>query len=178
MTTQGIVMSGIEGDIFWDLAPYIVYNPGLDIGCNIYVVNPTETAKEYALMAKLIRGGVVLNEEGLPVFGFTWFSVEPGDLVVLKGALRFSDSNADLSVSLLERSTEAVTDSVTTSLVTPTSATSPLPPAWPGTTGGGTNWSSLIFFLMLVILGAAMASALKPKAENKTLTERRPANAG
>ena len=88
---QASVMSGTLGDIFWDLAPWIVYSPGYDLGCNIYVANPTDTVKEYALMARLSSGTTVISEEALPVFGYTWFSVEPGDLVTLKGALRFSE---------------------------------------------------------------------------------------
>ena len=34
------VMSGSLGDIFWDLAPWITYEPGYDLGCSIYVANP------------------------------------------------------------------------------------------------------------------------------------------
>ena len=48
MTTEITVM-GELGDIFWDLPPWIVYSPGYDVGCSIYVANPTEVEKEYAL---------------------------------------------------------------------------------------------------------------------------------
>jgi hypothetical protein len=68
-TMQVTVMAGRLGDIFWDLAPYIVYAPGFDIGCNIYVANPSDTAKEYALMARLSRDTTKISEEALPVFG-------------------------------------------------------------------------------------------------------------
>jgi hypothetical protein len=91
---QVSVMAGSLGDIFWDLAPAIAYSPGYDIGCNIYVANTTDTAKEYALMARLSRDTTKLSEEALPVYGYTWFTVEPGDFVTLKGALRFSQSGA------------------------------------------------------------------------------------
>ena len=116
---QASVMAGQLGDIFWDLAPWIVYDPGYDLGCNIYVANHTNTAKEYALMARLSRDTTVISEEALPVFGYTWFTVEPGDLVTLKGALRFSESNADLTVSLVERESGEATDAVVTLLVPP-----------------------------------------------------------
>ena len=172
---QASVMSGTLGDIFWDLAPWIVYSPGYDLGCNIYVANPTDTAKEYALMARLSRGTTVVSDEALPVFGYTWFMVEPGDLVTLKGALRFSESNADLTVSLVERESQAVTDSVVTLLVP--QSTSSLPPGWGGTPGTpgtpGTTLNSMLGTMMpmfmIGIFGMMMVSAFKPKKETVEL---------
>ena len=172
---QVSVMSGALGDIFWDLAPLIAYAPGFDIGCNIFVANPTSTAKEYALMARLSRGTTVVSEEALPVFGYTWFKVEPGDFAILRGALRFTESNADLTVSLMERESSEATDVVATSLMAPT--TSALPPAWPGapgTTGGdGTNWSSMLGMmmpmLMVLMVGMMIAPVFKPKKETGKL---------
>lgn len=171
---QASVMSGTLGDIFWDLAPWIVYDPGYDLGCNIYVANNTNTAKEYALMARLSRDAKVISEEALPVFGYTWFTVEPGDLVTLKGALRFSESNADLTVSLIERESGQVTDAVVTLLVAQTA--SALPPGWPGAPGTGTTnttWSSMLGtmmpMLMLGMFGMVMVSAFNPKKETAAL---------
>jgi hypothetical protein len=161
------VMAGQLGDIFWDLAPYIAYSPGFDIGCNIYVANPTDTAKEYALMATLSRDTTKISEEALPVFGYTWFTVDPGDFITLRGAIRFADTNAVLTVSLVEKETGQETDSVATTLVAP--STSALPPAWPGTTTTTTTWSSMLGMmmpmLMFVILGMVMVSAFKPEKE-------------
>ena len=77
---QVTVMAGKLGDIFWDLAPYIVYTSGFDIGCNIYVANPTDTAKEYALMARLSRDTTLISEEALPVYGYTWLRWSQGSL--------------------------------------------------------------------------------------------------
>ena len=143
MTTQVTVMSGKTGDIFWDLPSWMAYASGYDIGCNIYVANPTDTVMEYALMARLVRNGQTLSEEALPVFGYTWFKVDPGDFITLKGALRFNDSDADLSVQLIEKESGEVADAVTTRLVS-TANTAALPPAWPGSSGSsGTDWSSL-----------------------------------
>lgn len=166
---QASVMGGTLGDIFWDLAPWIVYAPGYDLGCNIYVANPTDTAKEYALMARLSRDTTLISEEALPVFGYTWFTVEPGDLVTLKGALRFNESNADLTVSLVERESGEVTDAVVTLLVAET--TSALPPGWPGAPGTPgtteTTWNSILGMMMpmfmIGMLGMVMVSAFKPQ---------------
>jgi len=117
MTTGITVMSGELGDIFWDLAPWITYEPGYDLGCSIYVANPTDTEKEYALMSRLSQTDAVISEEVLPVFGHSWFKVEPGDFVRLRGALRFAESDGDLAILLIERETEEVADSVVTVLV-------------------------------------------------------------
>src|SRR3972149_8105433 len=113
------VMSGALGDIFWDLSPWITYEPGYDLGCSIYVANPGDTEKEYALMARLSREGAVISEEVLPVFGFSWFKVAPGDFIRLKGALRFDESDSELAVLLVGKETEEVTDSVGTLLASP-----------------------------------------------------------
>jgi hypothetical protein len=166
MTTQVTVMSGQKGDIFWDLPSWIAYASNYDLGCNIYVANPTDTAMEYALMARLVRNGQTLSEEAMPVFGVTWFTVDPGDFITLKGALRFNDSNADLTVQLIEKESEEVADAVTTRLVS-TENTATLPPAWPGSTGSsGTDWSSLFTTLFpFVMLGIILAMMLKPQKE-------------
>jgi hypothetical protein len=169
------VMGSNLGDIFWDLAPYIVYSPGYDIGCNIYVANPTDTSKEYALMATLYRNSTKLSEEALPVFGLTWFTVDPGDFVTLKGAMRFSDSDAVLTVSLVEKESDQAIDSVATGLIAPTGS-SALPPAWPGTTTQTTttSWTSMLGtmmpMLMFMMLGMVMASSFKSDKETKLIT--------
>jgi hypothetical protein len=157
-------MAGELGDIFWDLPPWFTYTPGYDIGCSIYVANHSDEEKEYALMARLTRETTVLSEEALPVFGFTWFKVEPNDFIRLYGALRFAESDCDLTVLLVERETEEVTDFVATSLVSPTTAGA-LPPAWPGAPGGtGTDWASMLMPVMMMgVLGMVVASASKPE---------------
>ena len=167
---QVTVMAGKLGDIFWDLAPYIVYAPGYDIGCNIYVANPTDSAKEYALMARLSRNTTLISEEALPVYGYTWFKVEPGEFAILRGALRFNESDADLTVSLMEQETGEATDSVATRLIAATTTTAVLPPGWGGG-GTTTDWSSMMGLmmpmLMFLMLGMVMSSAFRPKEEKK-----------
>lgn len=175
------VMSGTQGDIFWDLPAWITYGAGYDLGCNIYVANPTVVEKEYALMAKLVRNGTVLIEEALPVFGYTWFKVDPGDFITLKGALRFTETDADLMVSLYEKDSGEITDVATTRLVVAT--TSVLPPTWPGSTGTSSfDWSSLLgIMLPMLLFGMVAVTLVKPnqetpkiigsKSETKTLKQ-------
>ena len=162
------VMSGTLGDIFWDLAPWITYLPGYDLGCSIYVANPGDAEKEYTLMARLSRSGAVLSEEVLPVFGYTWFKVAPGDFVRLRGALRFDESDSELAILLIERETEEITDSVVTVLVSPGNA-SALPPSWPGAPGSsGSDWSSLLFMMVpVMMLGTVVAATNPEKKEEK-----------
>ena len=176
----------VKGDIFWDLAPYITYTAGYDVGCTIYVANPTDTEKEYSLMAQLSQSGKVISEEALPVFGYAWFKVDPKDFVRLRGALRANESNAVLSVLLIERETEEIADSVSTSLVAP--SVSSLPPSWPGTPGAtgttGFDWSSMLMMVFPLMMLGMMSPALRPhegkeeirvvaKEERKQLTSGR-----
>jgi len=168
------VMAGVKGDIFWDLAPWMAYAAGYDLGCTIYVANPTDQQQEYALITQLTSGTTVISEESLPVFGHAKFTVDPGDFVKLEGALRFSDSNAVLTVKLVDPATGEVIDSVATMLVAPSTSTASLPPAWPGTTATGTtDWSSMLGFMMPMLMfgmvGMVMVSAFRPKEEKKLL---------
>ena len=168
MTPQITVMGGELGDIFWDLPPWITYEPGYDMGCSIYVANPTDVEKEYALMARLSQNSTVISEEALPVFGYTWFKVNPGDFIKMHGALRFDETDVDLIVLLVERETEGVTDSVSTRLVS--SAAAALPPTWPGapgTTGAGFDWNSLLGMMFPVMMLGMMVPILKPREEKK-----------
>jgi len=163
------IMSGSLGDIFWDLPPWITYAPGFDLGCSIYVANPTALEKEYALMSRVYRGETLISEESLPVFGYAWFKVAPGDFVRLRGALRFNESDTDLAVLLVERETEEVTDSAITRLVAPQEAGA-LPPAWPGApgaTGTGFDWSSMLFMMLPVMMLGAVIGPGRPSEDKK-----------
>ena len=135
------------------------------------MANNTDTAKDYALMARLSRDNTKLSEEALPVFGHTWFTVDPGDFVTLKGAMRFTESDAVLTVSLIEKETGQETDSVATSLVA--SSSSALPPGWGGTTTTTTDWSSVLGLMtpmmMFMMLGMVMVSAFKPREDQNLL---------
>jgi hypothetical protein len=164
------VMAGELGDIFWDLPSWITYSPGFDLGCTIYVANHTEEEKEYALMGRLIRDDTLISEEALPVYGYAWFKVTPGDFIRLYGALRFDETDVDLTVSLIERETEQVADSVSTRLVAPAAAGA-LPPTWPGAPGApgaGFDWSSMLMpVVMTALMGMVVVSAVRPAKEKE-----------
>jgi len=172
MSPELTVMGGELGNIFWDLPPWIVYAPGYDLGCTIYVANPSDTEKEYTLISRLSSNEKVISEEAVKVFGYAWFKVAPKDFIRLRGALRFDESDVVLSVLLVERETEQVTDSVSTSLVAP--AVSTLPPTWPGVPGDtgatGFDWSSMLTMTIPIMMLGIVASAVKPaKEEEKVL---------
>ena len=171
--TNGLTVMGSEiGDIFWDLAPWLTYQPGYDLGCSIYVANTSDTEKEFSLIARLTQGSVVISEEALPVFGNSWFKVAPGDFVRLKGALRFDDSDCELSILLVERETEEITDSVVTVLVCAASAGA-LPPAWPGTSTSTTSDMSMMMSMMLPIMMIGILGAVaRPGKEKEAVSEK------
>jgi len=166
VTTTINVMGGELGDIFWDLAPWVTYEPGYDMGCSIYVANPTDTEKEYALIARIEQADAVISEEALPISGYTWFKVEPGDVIKLKGALKFSETDVTLIVLLVERETQEVTDSVASCLVSPAAATSGWPIGWPGGAAiAPTDFSWLLPLMMFGMLGILIAPMLAPEEE-------------
>jgi len=169
MSPEITVMGGELGNIFWDLPPWIVYAAGYDLGCTIYVANPTDTEKEYALMSRLSSNETVISEEAVKVFGYAWFKVDPKDFVRLRGALRSDESDVVLSVLLVERETQEIADSVSTSLVAP--AVSTLPPTWPGTPGTtgttGFDWSLMLGMMFPIMMLGIVASAVKPGKEKE-----------
>jgi len=172
MSPEITVMGGELGNIFWDLPPWIVYAAGYDLGCTIYVANPTDTEKEYTLMSRLSSNETVISEEAVKVFGYAWFKVDPKDFIRLRGALRSDESDVVLSVLLVERETQEIADSVSTSLVAPT--VSALPPTWPGAPGtteaAGFDWSSMLMMMLPIMMLGVVGSAVKLGKEKEEVT--------
>jgi hypothetical protein len=165
-------LSGTLGDIFWNLAPAIVYSSGSELGATIYVANPTEEAKEYALMARLSSGDTVISEESVRVFGAAWFTVDPGEFIRLHGAFRFDDTDAVLSLLLIERETGEVADAVLSDLVSPEAAASGWPIGWPGGTSVLTSdlsWLMPLMILGIGVVGMAAATSGEPEKKEKTV---------
>ena len=146
-------LSGTLGDIFWDLAPAVVYSAGAELGATMYVANPTEIVKEYALLAQLAAEDTFISEESVRVFGAAWFTVEPGDFVRLHGAFTFEETDVALTLLLIERETGEVADAVSCYLVSPEAAGSGWPIGWPG---GTVLLSDLGWLMPLMILGMGM----------------------
>ena len=160
-------LSGTLGDIFWDLAPAIVYDKGSELGATIYVANPTDEVKEYALMARLSSDDTVISEESVTIFGYTWFKVEPGDFIKLRGALQFEDTDVVLVILLIEKETQEVTDSVSSYLLSP-SAVSGWPIGWPGGTAiAPSDLSWLMPLVMLGFMGAMVVSLSEPRRKEE-----------
>ena len=160
-------LAGSLGDVFWDLPPSVAHSPGSELGCTIYVANPTEDEKEYALISRLEAGETVVSEESITVFGYTWFKVEPGDFIKLRGALQFEETDVSLIILLIERESQEITDSVATYLV-PSAAVSGWPIGWPG--GAAIAPSDLSWLLPLMTLGfmgAMVVSLSKPRKEEE-----------
>ena len=166
--------SEIKGDVFWDLPPWISYIAGTDLGFALYVANPTDATKEYALISNLSQNGAVISEESIKVSGYAWFHVEAGDWIRLRGSLCLEDTNCLLTVVLVEKDTQEVLDSVTTYLQMPSAAV--LPPGWPVSTTPvqTTDWMGMLLpVMMLGLVGAMVTSMVKAPEERKQLPERR-----
>ena len=164
---------GSKGDIFWDLPPVITYLPGSELGCVIYVANPTDSEKEYALIGHLYSNDTEISEEAVTVYGYSWFKVDPGDFIRLHGALTFSETEVTLTVSLIERESDTETNRVSTFLAMPEAVM--WPPGWPGAPTSpetGFDWSSL---LMLLMFGVVAVMMIRPSTteEKGTLLSRR-----
>ena len=165
-------LSGTLGDIFWDLAPAIVYSAGAELGATLYVANPTEETKEYALLAQLATEDTFVSEEAVRVFGAAWFTVEPGDFARLRGAFAFEETDVALTLLLIERETGEVTNAVTTYLVSPEAAGSGWPIGWPGGTSViSSDYSWLMPLMMLGIGMVGIAAATSDRKEKEAPQE-------
>ena len=163
-------LSGSLGDIFWDLAPTIAYSSGSELGATIYVANPTEGSKEYALMAHLSSDDTVISEESVKVFGAAWFTVDPGEFIRLHGALAFDDTDAVLSLLLIERETDGIADAVSCYLISPEAAASGWPIGWPGGTSAlipDLSWLMPLMILGIGVVGMVAASRPEKEAQNE-----------
>jgi len=157
------------GDIFWDLPTWAYYTEGYDLGCIIYVANPTDTVKEYALISHTYKNGALRGEGVLQVFGYTWFAVDPGDFIKLNGQLKLDESDVLLKVDLIEKETQAPADTVWVMLVTPTSAV--MPPGW-GVPGITSDWlPMMIMVMMMVMMMNVLNSATETEEEKKNRLE-------
>lgn len=163
-------LSGTLGDIFWNLAPAIVYSSGSELGATIYVANPTEESKEYALMARLSSDDTVISEEAVKVFGAAWFTVDPGEFIRLHGAFAFEESDVTLTLLLIERATGELTDAVLCYLVSPEAAASGWPIGWPGGISAlipDLSWLMPMMILGIGVVGMVAASRPEKEAQNE-----------
>jgi len=108
--------TGKCGDLFWNLDPSMVYLAGTEIHARVYVANTTDVERQYMLMASISRENQVLSEFPITVDGAAWFSVGAGDVVSLPGALMVDYSDVVLTLSLYERESNEITDSIYTTL--------------------------------------------------------------
>lgn len=70
-------------------------------------------------MSRLFSIKTVISKECVRVYGYAWFKVDLVDFVRLYRALRFDETDVSLTVPLIERETQGITDSVPTYLVAP-----------------------------------------------------------
>jgi hypothetical protein len=148
---------GESGDIFWNLSPSMTYVAGSEIHCRIYVANPTDVDREYMMMASLSRNGEVISEFPIRVDEAAWFSVEANNVVNLPGALVLDYTDVALTVSLYEKETNEITDSVSTALTSAGTANLPVLPGIPSTAADtGDIMSMLMMFMVVMMIGTMM----------------------
>jgi hypothetical protein len=157
---QQAELVGECGDIFWNLSPSMTYVAGSEIHCRIYVANPTGVDREYMMMASLARNGEVLSEFPIKVDEAVWFSVEANNVVNLPGALVLDYTDVALTVSLYEKETNEITDSVSTALTSAGTANLPVLPGIPTTSSETSDiMSMLMMFMMVMMIGTMMTRA-------------------
>jgi len=161
------VGTGKYGDLFWNLAPSMVYAAGMEFHARIYVANTTGVDREYMLMATVSRGEQVLSEFPVTVDGAAWFSVGAGDVVSLPGAMTVDYSDAVLTLSLHERATGEVTDSISTVLISQEGQYYPLLPALPQlvTEAASDMMSPLITLVTLMTVMMMLSGVMKGAEE-------------
>lgn len=167
MTTKAVqvraaTLAGTYGDVFWTMEPVMVYVAGSEIYARIYVGNPTDTDREYMLMASVSRIGVLITEFPIKVDDGTWFDVEAGNVVSLPGALEVAYTDVVLTLNLYERVQNDIVDSVASSLI---SAGIGLP--FPGVPSPIDNISDLMTMMIFVMMITIMMKAMEGEEGEK-----------
>ena len=164
-----MALAGSKGDLFWDLAVPVIYVAGSELPCVIEVANPDTEDHEYMLMTRIQSDSTVIGEEAVRVDGGAYFMVEAGDKRTLSGVFSFNYVDVTLTLLLYLRGSEDVVDSVSTSLVTPSTATALWPPGWPIGITTGTEWGSMfdmmLPLLMVVMMMGVLTSAFRDREE-------------
>ena len=164
LRAQQTELAGAYGDIFWSLPPSMSYVPGSEIHCRIYVANPTDEERQYMLAAALSRDGQVIDEFTVKVDDLAWFSLDAASVISLPGALRLDYSDCAMTVSLYEKETGQVTDSVSTTLTSQGTANLPLLPALPGVSGEATDiWDGLMMIMLIFMMISSTTRAINGK---------------
>ncbi len=164
---------GVYGDVFWDLMPAVMYVPGTELPCTVYVANPTDEDREYMLALVISSGGTTIAEYPIRVDDETWFPVEANSVISLPGALLLGYSDIALTMSLYEREQNEIIDTVSTALTT--AGTSGLPdlpdvppfPEFPGLPpAGGLDLGSvmsLMLTMMIIVMMMKMMTGATAK---------------
>jgi len=158
---------GEYGDLFWDLAPSMVYAAGTEFHARIYVANITDVDRQYMLMATVSREDQVLSEFPVTVDGAAWFTVEANNVVSLPGAMTVDYSDAVLTLSLYEKESNQVTDSIFTALTSQGTQYFPQLPGLPQLPTGATAdmMSPLMTLVVLMMVMMMLSSVMKGAAK-------------
>lgn len=151
---------GKYGDLFWSLAPSMVYAGGAEFHARIYVANTTELDREYMLMASVSRDSQMLSEFPVTVDGAAWFSVEAGSVVSLPGAMMVDYTDAVLTLNLYEKETNEITDSVATVLTSQGTEYFPLLPGLPQLPASAADMMSPLMSLIALVMVMMMLSSM------------------
>ena len=157
MDVKTLQLAGTYGDIFWSLDPAIVHLEGAEIPVHIYVVNNTDTEHEYMMQIVLTRGVLTLSEIPIPVDEKAWFTVEAGDIISYVGSLKIAYTDVVMSLNLYERTSNAITDSISTTLIK--SSQLPTLPSTPIDTSD--LFSGLINIMLVIMIMGMMVKMFK-----------------
>jgi len=157
------------GDIFWTLESGMPYVAGVEIFADVFVANPTDTDRNYMLMAKATRGDTVLATFPVTVNGLSWFEVPTDDVVNLPGTFCIDYTDVALTLELTDEETGLVVSSVSVALTSSGTEQYPILPGLPGqvtptpVTDVFASMGPLIVLLMLGVMTASMARGEKSK---------------
>lgn len=151
---------GKYGDLFWSLAPSMVYTGGVEFHARIYVANTTAVDCDYMLMASVSRDSQVLSEFPVTVDGAAWFSVAAGSVVSLPGAMTVDYTDAVLTLNLYEKETNEITDSVATVLTSQGTEYFPLLPGLPQLPASAADMMSPLMSLIALVMVMMMLSGM------------------
>lgn len=151
---------GEYGDLFWNLAPSMIFAGGAEFHARIYVANTTAVDRDYMLMATVSRDSQVLSEFPVTVDGAVWFTVEAGSVVSLPGAMTVDYTDAVLTLNLYERERSEIADSISTVLTSQGTEYLPQLPGLPQLPAGAADMMSPLMSLVALMMVMMMLSSM------------------
>jgi len=157
-------LTGLTGDISWNLSSNVSYTEGTELNFTVYVYNNTLIARDYILYARVTRSGVLLSEFAIVIDDRSNFIIEAEEIQRIQCAIVAEYTDAVLTIVLYDKIAKAEVDLVSTQL----NSIAGIAPQMPGTNITPRTTSSIMdtvlpmmMLMMMMVMMTKMIGGVK-----------------